>query len=52
MKLTDFKKTFFYSDSHNDLALLEEVTNPVVVNGDEILLNKAQEKNWPTLNLK
>ena len=51
-KLTDFEKTFFYSDSHNDLALLEVVTNPVVVNGDKILLEKAQEKNWPTLNLK
>tara|TARA_B110000003_G_scaffold251294_1_gene264946 strand:- start:2345 stop:3007 length:663 start_codon:yes stop_codon:yes gene_type:complete len=52
LKLADFEKTFFYSDSHNDLALLEFVTNPVVVNGDKILLKKAQEKNWPTLNLK
>ena len=52
LKLADFEKTYFYSDSHNDLALLEFVTNPVVVNGDKILLEKAQEKNWPTLNLK
>jgi HAD superfamily hydrolase (TIGR01490 family) len=52
LKLSDFEKTFFYSDSHNDVALLEVVTNPVVVNGDKILLGKAQEKNWPTLNLK
>ena len=52
LKLAGFKKTFFYSDSHNDLALLEVVTNPVVVNGDKILLEKAQEKNWPTLKLK
>jgi len=52
LKLADFEKTFFYSDSHNDLALLEVVTNPVVVNGDKILLKKAQEKNWPTLKLK
>ena len=52
LKLVDFEKTFFYSDSHNDLALLEVVTNPVVVNGDKILLEKAQEKNWPKLNLK
>ncbi|MDA8869254.1 HAD-IB family hydrolase [Methylophilaceae bacterium] len=52
LKLADFEKTFFYSDSHNDLALLEVVTNPVVVNGDKILLEKAQEKNWPKLNLK
>ena len=52
LKLVDFEETFFYSDSHNDLALLELVTNPIVVNGDKILLGKAQEKNWPTLNLK
>jgi len=52
LKLADFEKTFFYSDSHNDSALLEFVTNPVVVNGDKILLGKAQEKNWPKLNLK
>jgi len=52
LKLADFEKTFFYSDSQNDLALLEVVTNPVVVNGDKILQKKAQEKNWPTLNLK
>lgn len=52
LKLADFEKTFFYSDSHNDTALLEVVTNPVVVNGDKILQEKAQEKNWPTLNLK
>jgi HAD superfamily hydrolase (TIGR01490 family) len=51
-KLTDFEKTFFYSDSHNDLALHEVVNNPVVVTGDKILLEKAKEKNWPTLNLK
>ena len=52
LKLADFEKTFFYSDSHNDLALLEVVTNPVVVNGDKNLLEKAQEENWPTLRLK
>ena len=52
LKLADFEKTFFYSDSHNDLALLEVVTNPVVVNGDKILLEKAHEKNWHKLNLK
>ena len=34
------------------LLLLEVVTNPVVVNGDKILLEKAQEKNWPKLQFK
>jgi len=52
LKLVDFEETFFYSDSHNDLALLEAVTNPVVVNGDKVLLEKAHEKNWPKLHLK
>lgn len=40
----------FYSDSHNDLPLLELVDNPVVVNGDEKLLVIAQKRGWKTLD--
>lgn len=40
----------FYSDSHNDLSMLELVDNPVVVNGDEQLLKIAQQRNWKTLD--
>jgi HAD superfamily hydrolase (TIGR01490 family) len=43
--------TTFYSDSINDLPLLERVTFPVVTNGDARLLAVARERGWPTLNL-
>ena len=49
--LESFDKTFFYSDSQNDIPLLEAVTNPVVVNPDEILKKIAIEKNWPEITL-
>ena len=40
----------FYSDSHNDLPLLELVDNPVAVNADKILTKIAQKKGWEVLN--
>lgn len=43
--------SYFYSDSHNDLALLEQVTNPIATNPDEKLLAVAQERNWDVLHL-
>jgi HAD superfamily hydrolase (TIGR01490 family) len=43
--------TTFYSDSINDLPLLEKVTYPVVTNGDPRLLAIARERGWPTLQL-
>jgi len=43
--------TFFYSDSINDLPLLERVTFPVVTNGDARLREVARERGWPTLQL-
>ena len=36
----------FYSDSHNDLALLEIVTTPVAVDPDDELKATALEKGW------
>ena len=44
--------SYFYSDSHNDLPLLEAVTHPVAVDPDEILANHAQEKDWPIISLR
>ncbi len=41
---------YFYSDSHNDLPLLELVDNPVVVHGDEKLLAIAKQKNWQCMD--
>ena len=43
--------TTFYSDSINDLPLLERVTHPVVTNGDARLQAIARERGWPTLQL-
>ena len=40
----------FYSDSHNDLPLLELVDNPVAVNADKILTKIAEKKGWKVLN--
>jgi HAD superfamily hydrolase (TIGR01490 family) len=40
----------FYSDSHNDLPLLELVDNPVAVNADKILAKIAQTNGWDILN--
>ena len=44
--------SWFYSDSHNDLPLLERVSNPVAVDPDETLLAVAEEKGWPVISLR
>lgn len=43
----DMGDSWFYSDSHNDLPLLHQVTHPVAVNPDEILRETAAEAGWP-----
>jgi HAD superfamily hydrolase (TIGR01490 family) len=45
-------RSWFYSDSHNDLPLLERVTHPVAVNPDETLETHATAKQWPILRFK
>jgi HAD superfamily hydrolase (TIGR01490 family) len=42
----------FYSDSHNDLPLLELVDSPVAVDPDEILRNEAETRGWPIISLR
>ncbi|MDH5573552.1 MAG: HAD-IB family hydrolase, partial [Gammaproteobacteria bacterium] len=44
--------SWFYSDSHNDLPLLEMVANPVVVDPDETLLDHATIRGWKMISLK
>ncbi len=39
----------FYSDSINDLPLLEQVAHPFVVNPDPLLREQAEAKGWPQL---
>ncbi|KJS07935.1 MAG: phosphoserine phosphatase [Gammaproteobacteria bacterium BRH_c0] len=44
--------SYFYSDSINDLPLLEVVDNPVVVDGDASLKAVAAERGWPLMSLR
>ena len=43
---------YFYSDSHNDLPLLELIDKPVAVDPDETLLAHARSKGWPVISLR
>lgn len=43
----DLRGSWFYSDSHNDLPLLERVAHPVAVNPDPILEEEARRRDWP-----
>ncbi|MEO7401388.1 MAG: HAD family hydrolase [Polaromonas sp.] len=44
-------ETTFYTDSMNDLALLEKATHPVATNPDERLRALATERGWRILDL-
>ncbi|AQU81845.1 MULTISPECIES: HAD family hydrolase [unclassified Halomonas] len=43
---------WFYSDSHNDLPLLEQVEHPVAVDPDDTLRQIAEERNWRIMSLR
>jgi HAD superfamily hydrolase (TIGR01490 family) len=49
--LQSFSKSYFYSDSHNDLPLLQRVTNPVAVDPDDTLRAHAEAQGWPVMSL-
>jgi HAD superfamily hydrolase (TIGR01490 family) len=51
LALADFERSTFYSDSTNDLPLLECVGEPVATNPGPALLRIAQERGWPVLKL-
>jgi len=50
--LASFSASWFYSDSHNDLPLLERVTDPVAVDPDEILRREANARGWRIISLE
>jgi len=50
--LASFQGSWFYSDSHNDLPLLERVTRPVAVDPDAQLRRVAESRGWPVLSLR
>jgi HAD superfamily phosphoserine phosphatase-like hydrolase len=51
LRLKDYK-TAAYSDSVNDLSLLEAVNHPVTVNADSQLASIGAARGWPALNLR
>ncbi len=49
--LDAFAESWFYSDSVNDLPLLERVTHPIAVDPDERLEAAARAHGWPILRM-
>lgn len=50
--LGDFDQSWFYSDSLNDLPLLECVSHPVAVDPDATLHEHAIRRGWPVISLR
>ena len=50
--LGSFEQSWFYSDSHNDLPLLEKVTHPVAVDADATLAEVATRRGWTQISLR
>ena len=44
--------SYFYSDSRNDLPLLELVDHPIAVDADETLTKIAQDRGWQHISLR
>ena len=51
LRWSDLAHSTFYSDSMNDLPLLEKVHEPVATNPDQRLATLAQQRGWRILNL-
>jgi HAD superfamily hydrolase (TIGR01490 family) len=51
LRHADFSRIVFYSDSTNDLPLLEWATHPVATNPGPALAAIAHERGWTVLNL-
>ena len=45
-------ESWFYSDSFQDLPLLEDVTHPIAVDPDERLRAHAESRGWPVMSLR
>jgi len=48
---SDFPVSRFYSDSHNDLPLMERVTHPIAVRPDPTLEQTARARGWEVIAL-
>jgi len=51
-RLEQFAESRFYSDSHNDLPLLERVSRPVAVDPDDELRAQAVRRGWEVMSLR
>jgi len=50
--LAGLAESRFYSDSHNDLPLLEAVDRPCAVDPDPVLAQVAAARGWPVISLR
>ena len=50
--LAGFSRSLFYSDSRNDIPLLERVTDPVAVDPDDTLRQTAIARGWRIMTLR
>lgn len=48
----DLTDCYFYSDSINDLPLMQEVPNPIAVDPDDALRQHAEQQGWPVISLR
>ena len=47
-----FLKSWFYSDSLNDIPLLNKVSHPIAVDPDPTLKEYAKKNSWPIISLR
>ena len=47
-----FDNSHFYSDSHNDLPLMQKVKTPIAVDPDDTLRRHAETAGWPVISLR
>lgn len=48
----DLSGSYFYSDSHNDIPLLQLVEHPFVVDGDDTLIATGNAHDWAIISLR
>ncbi|HLO64929.1 MAG TPA: HAD-IB family hydrolase, partial [Azonexus sp.] len=47
-----FDNSYFYSDSHNDLPLMQKVKTPIAVDPDDKLRAHAGAQGWTVMSLR
>ncbi|MCQ9615850.1 HAD-IB family hydrolase [Paenalcaligenes niemegkensis] len=51
LRREQFERVWFYSDSPNDLPLMEQVSDPIATNPSDSLRRTATERNWVILDI-